>query len=46
MLLYSYLECGSLLIYPEFSSLSKYQHFMEVDSYSGLQVQYASILTV
>ncbi|GMQ08568.1 hypothetical protein CsSME_00052239 [Camellia sinensis var. sinensis] len=26
----SYLECGSLFIYPEFSSLSEYQLFMEV----------------
>ncbi|KAK3002382.1 hypothetical protein RJ639_021044 [Escallonia herrerae] len=26
----SYLECGSLFIYPEFSSLPEYQHFMEV----------------
>ncbi|XP_057504630.1 uncharacterized protein LOC130788111 isoform X2 [Actinidia eriantha] len=26
----SYLECGSLLIYPEFSSLSEHQLFMEV----------------
>ncbi|KAL7162500.1 hypothetical protein ACSBR2_042901 [Camellia fascicularis] len=26
----SYLECGSLSIYPEFSSLSEYQLFMEV----------------
>ncbi|KAK9266110.1 hypothetical protein L1049_003456 [Liquidambar formosana] len=29
----SYLECGSLFIYPEFSSLSVYQHFMEVVIY-------------
>ncbi|WRX26357.1 hypothetical protein QQP08_018844 [Theobroma cacao] len=26
----SYLECGSLFIYPEFSSISVYQFFMEV----------------
>ncbi|KAL5729094.1 hypothetical protein ACHQM5_002093 [Ranunculus cassubicifolius] len=26
----SYLECGSLFVYPEFSSLPLYQHFMEV----------------
>ncbi|KAM7471762.1 hypothetical protein LguiA_009945 [Lonicera macranthoides] len=26
----SYLECGSLIIYPEFSSLPEYQLFMEV----------------
>ncbi|XP_052174392.1 uncharacterized protein LOC127789538 isoform X2 [Diospyros lotus] len=26
----SYLECGSLFVYPEFSSLSEYQLFMEV----------------
>ncbi|KAA8541765.1 hypothetical protein F0562_022917 [Nyssa sinensis] len=26
----SYLECGSLFIYPEFSSLAEYQLFMEV----------------
>lgn len=26
----SYLECGSLLMYPEFSTLSEYQLFMEV----------------
>ncbi|PIA64790.1 hypothetical protein AQUCO_00100334v1 [Aquilegia coerulea] len=26
----SYLECGSLFIYPDFSSLRVYQHFMEV----------------
>ncbi|KAJ7963046.1 LETM1-like protein [Quillaja saponaria] len=29
----SYLECGSLFIYPEFSSLSVYQLFMEVVTY-------------
>ncbi|XAR67692.1 hypothetical protein NMG60_11002562 [Bertholletia excelsa] len=28
--LLSYLECGSLFVYPEFSSLSQYQLFMEV----------------
>lgn len=28
--LYSYLECGILFIYPEFSTLSVYQHLMEV----------------
>ncbi|KAM1017055.1 hypothetical protein ACFX13_047399 [Malus domestica] len=26
----SYLECGSLFIHPEFSSVAVYQHFMEV----------------
>ncbi|XP_044497247.1 uncharacterized protein LOC123219377 [Mangifera indica] len=26
----SYLECGILFIYPEFSSISVYQHFMEI----------------
>ncbi|XP_050382337.1 uncharacterized protein LOC126799222 isoform X2 [Argentina anserina] len=26
----SYLECGSIFIYPEFSSITVYQHFMEV----------------
>jgi hypothetical protein len=26
----SYLECGSLIVYPEFSSLAEYQLFMEV----------------
>ncbi|XP_062087543.1 uncharacterized protein LOC133794343 [Humulus lupulus] len=28
--LLSYLECGSIFIYPEFSSISMYQSFMEV----------------
>nr|XP_004302877.2 PREDICTED: uncharacterized protein LOC101310236 isoform X2 [Fragaria vesca subsp. vesca] len=26
----SYLECGSIFIYPEFASIAVYQHFMEV----------------
>lgn len=44
MFLYSYIECGSILIYPEFSTLSEYQLFKEVDLYISLQVQNAYIL--
>ena len=46
MLGLSYLECGILFIYPEFSSIPVYQCFMEVSSvnYANAGVKFLSLL--